>query len=179
MKNPVLATLLILVLASCQSSTSNTDNAVKDTIVIKQTDTVVIKQEPVESESPNTEEDEPSNHPSIREGKHSLTIQWISWEQPGIANIKKLDDGWYRISGEQSNPKNKDYVYIVGKIKPVTDKELHFEGLIEYYIESLSPKPCIKKGVQTFLSTKGRKYWRLQNMQHCEGVSTDYVDIYF
>jgi hypothetical protein len=31
-----------------------------------------------------------------------------------------------------------------------------------------------------FKSTKGRKYWRMQDMENCEGSGVvDYVDIYF
>jgi hypothetical protein len=46
--------------------------------------------------------------------------------------------------------------------------------------EQQIPAQILKEGDKIFLSTKGRKYWRLQNMLNCEGNRvTDYIDIYF
>ena len=56
---------------------------------------------------------------------------------------------------------------------------MQFTGRIESSVSYIqNGLPCIKEGNYTFKSTQGRKYWRLQEMDGCEGV-TDYVDIYF
>ena len=112
------------------------------------------------------------------EGKHELTLQWISWEKPGSVIIEASDDGLYTIKGSQTN--NEIYLKIDGKIKPLTDRELEFDGKIEHNAHSISDgKPCVRTGKQLFKATGTRKYWRLQNMLSCDGATTDYVDIYF
>ena len=108
-------------------------------------------------------------------GKHALTLQWISWDRPGSVMITKGNGEWYKISGKQQE--RGQYLRINGKIRVVTAKQLEFDGVIE----TLAPDSiyCKREGLQTFLSTKNRKYWRLQNMLNCDGIITDYVDIYF
>jgi hypothetical protein len=155
----------------------------------------------IESDSTITSVDQPMNNPldtmkidtvplketidtsikGLLVGTHPLTLQWISWDKPGYVHIKPATGDWYPIEGEQKSATGNNYVRIEGKIKPVSEKELLFEGRIETLVESINGgKPCLKKGEQIFLSTKGRKYWRMQNMLNCEGNRvTDYVDIYF
>lgn len=111
-------------------------------------------------------------------GKHALTLQWISWDEPGNVTIVPAENGWYTISGKQA--RNEDYVKITGRIKPVNEKELEFEGEIETRVESINNgEPCLKTGKRIFKATGTRQYWRLQDMNNCEGPTIDYVDIYF
>ena len=118
---------------------------------------------------------------TIREGMHNLSLQWISWEKLGEVEIKHLEGNIYSVVGEQRNPNNSDYLKIKGTLEPISEKELIFDGIVEHQITHLNQgQPCIKEGKQTFKSTKNRKYWRMQNMQNCEGGAvTDYIDIYF
>ena len=37
---------------------------------------------------------------------------------------------------------------------------------------------CLRDGTYEFRITGRRRYWRLQQMEQCDGL-TDYVDIYF
>lgn len=111
-------------------------------------------------------------------GKHLLTLHWISWEKPGSATITSTNDGWYSIRGRQNGAKG-IYLNIEGKIKPINDRELEFDGKIEHNVHTNLEKPCIKTGKQVFKATGTRKYWRLQNMLSCDSTTTDYVDIYF
>lgn len=117
----------------------------------------------------------------IREGTHNLSIQWISWEELGEAEVKYLGNNIYSILGEQRNEAAGDYLKLEGTLEPVSETELIFNGTVEHQISHLNQgRPCIKKGRQTFKSTKNRKYWRMQDMQNCEGGRvTDYIDIYF
>ena len=112
-------------------------------------------------------------------GKHALTLQWISWEEPGSVTIIPAANGWYTITGRQA--KSEDYLRITGRIKPVNDRELEFEGEIETRVSHLNNgEPCLKTGKKMFKATGTRQYWRLQDMSNCESSSTlDYVDIYF
>ena len=108
-------------------------------------------------------------------GKHGLTLQWISWEKPGTIHFTKVSNNTYTVSGSQKN--GKDYLRVEGEIVQISDKKLQFEGTVESFIQSNGGK-CLRTGPQTFLVTQNRKYWRMQNMVECFGL-TDYVDIYF
>lgn len=113
-------------------------------------------------------------------GKHALTLQWISWNKPGSVTITAIDDKWYSIQGSQEDGKG-NYLKINGKIRPLNNRELEFEGQIETRIASINKgQECIRSGKKLFKATGTRKYWRLQDMINCEGgMSTDYIDIYF
>jgi len=124
-------------------------------------------------------EEAPATEKGSFSGKHALTLQWISWDEPGSVTIIPAENGWYTITGRQA--KNEDYLKITGRIKPVSERELEFEGEIESRISHLNNgEPCLKTGKKTFKATGDRQYWRLQDMSNCENASTlDYVDIYF
>jgi serine/threonine protein kinase len=117
-------------------------------------------------------------------GRHKLSLQWISWEYFGFVDFVKTGENLYEISGYQDGKKSNGecdncYLKINGSIKKITDKQLVFSGRIESSVPYIQNGiPCIKEGTFTFKSTQGRKYWRLQEMNGCDGV-TDYVDIYF
>lgn len=114
-------------------------------------------------------------------GRHGLTLQWISFSQPGRVDFKKTGKDTYDIEGRQSGRKGCDscHVYIKGKMVRVDAKTLKFTGRIETLVDyNNNGEPCVTEGEAIFLSTGTRKYWRLQHMQRC-GDATDYVDIYF
>jgi hypothetical protein len=123
-------------------------------------------------------EDKPVNNKGGFAGKHSLTLQWIGWDKPGSVSIVPAENGWYTISGKQAN--NENYLKINGRIKPLTENELEFEGEIESRVLSLNNgEPCLKTGKRSFKATGDRQYWRLQDMNNCDGATVDYIDIYF
>lgn len=119
----------------------------------------------------------PSPEPPLKDlsGKHSLTLHYISWDKPGIINFKKTGNNTYDVAGKQQI--KDEYVTVNGKITQISPLELKFEGTIVTNTE-LDGK-CVRKGTKTFLSTKDRKYWRMQEMENCKGPSVDYIDIYF
>lgn len=112
-------------------------------------------------------------------GKHLLSLQWISWDYFGAANIVN-QKGVYYLKGEQKQRKGTDYVKVDGTITEINAKDFKFDGVIEMRISHINNgEPCKREGEITFAATKNRKYWRLQEMDNpCDGV-TDYVDIYF
>lgn len=113
-------------------------------------------------------------------GKHALTLQWISWDRPGSVSITEGYNGWHSIHGSQTDNKG-NYLKIDGRIKPLNNRELEFEGKIETRVDHINAgESCIRTGKKLFKATGTRKYWRLQDMINCEGgMITDYVDIYF
>ncbi|MCU0353869.1 MAG: hypothetical protein MUD08_09065 [Cytophagales bacterium] len=116
----------------------------------------------------------------LRVGKHNLTLQWISWDVPGTAVVSQKN-GKYFIKGNQKSKTSSDSLYIEGELKVVNSRELLFTGKIVTHVASIhSGQPCVKEGEYHFKATGTRKYWRLQEMESCEGNNVvDYVDIYF
>ncbi|MBC8053886.1 MAG: hypothetical protein H7Y13_12545 [Sphingobacteriaceae bacterium] len=143
------------------------------------TDSVVI--DTPETPQPKTETTRSNSDGKLRPGKHDLTLQWISWDEPGSVNIQPAEGGWYSIEGSQKNRRNKDFISIKGLIKQISATDLEFKGEIISVVETVNGgKPCVRTGNKIFKTTKNRKYWRLQDMINCEGgMLTDYVDIYF
>lgn len=148
------------------------NDSLKSMLPVTTTDTLVV---PAAS-APSTPLPSPD---SIKAGTHPITLQWIGWDKPGQASVTPLGNGWYNISGRQINDK-KEYLNIEGKIKRVSEKELEFNGTVETLVQGNNGgKPCIKKGLQHFTATGSRKYFRMKDMQNCEGGAlVDYVDIY-
>jgi len=113
-------------------------------------------------------------------GRHRLSLQWVSWNYFGTANVTNTN-GVYRIKGEQlGRGKNTDYVRIDGVITSISPKEFKFDGKVEMRVSHINGgQPCLREGELTFAITKNRRYWRMQEMDNpCDQV-TDYVDIYF
>ena len=188
MRYPEILFLLLILSASCKPGTEETtdqrlrtenfelkrENDSLRSIITKSTRTFegdTIQKLP-EAPAKNTYRSFP--------GKHSLTLQWISWEKPGSVTITAIDDNWYSIQGSQTDGHG-NYLKINGRIRPLNDRELEFDGKIETLIESINDgQPCIRSGKNLFKATGTRKYWRLQDMINCEGgMLTDYIDIYF
>jgi hypothetical protein len=115
-----------------------------------------------------------------REGKHLFSLHWISWQKFGNVNIKKISTKKYSIKGSQKDDKG-NYVTIDGILIPVVKGKLSFIGeIVTRTSGNNNGIACVKKGTYTFLCSPDRKYWRLQEMENCEGGSlVDYVDIFF
>lgn len=113
-------------------------------------------------------------------GIHDLTLHWISWDRPGKIDISPAENGWHLVKGNQRDGKG-NFLTIEGEIKAVSPLELIFRGTILTRVDIINNgDTCARQGEQVFLSTKKRKYWRLQAMENCEGNRVvDYIDIYF
>lgn len=113
-------------------------------------------------------------------GKHTLALQWISWDYFGIIDIYE-ENGVIKAVGEQKSREHSgDYLKVNGTLNLVSELEFRFTGEIITKIYHLNNgNPCTRRGTYTFKSYSGRQYWRMLEMDNpCDGV-TDYVDIYF
>lgn len=117
-------------------------------------------------------------------GEHKIKLQWLdnsASEKHPMGKViidQDYDLGILTIEGSQI--KNGDeYVTIIGVIEPISSTEFIFTGTITTRVSYINNnEPCERIGVYTFKKTKGRKFWRMQEMMNCDGSSTDYIDIY-
>lgn len=116
-------------------------------------------------------------------GKHRLTLQWISWDHPGSAEVTE-DQGTLRLQGEQRSTEGGqakgDYLKVDGVILEVADRSFVFSGRIETRVHHIAGgKVCVREGRMTFRATGKRRYFRLKEMDSpCDAVA-DYIDLYF
>jgi len=112
-------------------------------------------------------------------GDHVFNLQWID-HPPGVAHITKKGDGELFIDAGQRNKKG-EYASVAGKILRVTAKSFELDGTIVTRADAINGgKACERNGRFTFRVTGKRKYWRLQQMNDCEGNHVvDYVDVFF
>jgi len=117
----------------------------------------------------------------LQEGVHNFTLQWIGWNSPGKVQIDKKENSIYTIKGEQRSADKTEFATITGTLQVLSARELLFEGKIQTRTnDNNNGEVCDKTGTYHFLATGDRKYWRLQEMDNCEGNNVvDYVDIYF
>ena len=112
-------------------------------------------------------------------GRHKLSLQWISWDYFGTANVVN-DEGVYRLKGEQKGRGNSDLLTVEGVITSIDAKEFEFDGKIVTQISHINGgETCVREGTFTFRITGKRKYWRMQQIDNPCDVAADYVDIYF
>ena len=113
-------------------------------------------------------------------GKHKLSLQWISWDYFGTANVTQKGGVFYLKGEQKSRGETADYVKVNGTITMIDKTSFTFNGTILTRISHInSGKECKREGEMTFRITGKRKYWRLLEMDNpCDGV-TDYVDIFF
>lgn len=112
-------------------------------------------------------------------GRHRLSLQWISWDYFGAANVAERNGVLY-LKGNQRRRGGTDYLTIDGRINSVDAKEFSFSGKIIMQISHINGgKPCVREGDFTFKITGKRRYWRLQEMDSPCDITTDYVDIFF
>ena len=115
-------------------------------------------------------------------GKHWLTLQWISWQDFGIARVVEKDGQLYLTGVQRGRPgkgKN-DYLKVKGLIERVDARRFVFRGVIVTRVYHINKgRPCVRRGRMVFAVTKRRKFWRLMQMKNPCDVATDYVDIFF
>jgi len=112
-------------------------------------------------------------------GRHRISLQWISWNYFGTANVTQKGGVLY-LKGEQKQRGGTDFVRVNGTITEINARDFKFDGTIITQVSHINGgKPCKRESEMTFKITGSRKYWRLMEMDNpCEGV-TDYVDIFF
>lgn len=108
-----------------------------------------------------------------------ITLQWISFESPARGHVVVRENGGlYTLAGSQASQTGRGLLMIEGNILSVDSDRFTFQGRIAISNTPDADRQCIRNGTYEFRVTQNRRYWRLQQMVECDGL-TDYVDIYF
>jgi hypothetical protein len=106
-----------------------------------------------------------------------LTLQWISWDYRGRVLVSERD-GLVHLSGSQAARDGAGRLQLDGDVIEIGERSFTLRGRIAITDTPDPGRNCLRDGTYEFRITGRRRYWRLQQMEQCDGL-TDYVDIYF
>jgi hypothetical protein len=106
-----------------------------------------------------------------------ITLQWISWDYRGRLAVGDRG-GRVHLSGGQRQRGGDGRLELDGDVLSMTADRFVFRGRIVITDAPDPGRECTRLGTFEFRITGRRRYWRLQQMEQCDGL-TDYVDIYF
>ena len=108
-----------------------------------------------------------------------ITLQWISFHQGGRGHVTVTErDGLVHLRGAQTRNDSAGRVDLDGDVLAIGPRSFTFRGRISIENAPDADRECIRDGTYEFRATGTRRYWRLQNIEACDGLA-DYVDIYF
>ena len=106
-----------------------------------------------------------------------ITLQWISFESPARGHVYVTErGGLVHLRGSQAA--NGGNLTLEGDVLSIDATSFTFRGRISIVDTPDRGRNCLRDGTYEFRVTQRRRYWRLQQMEACDGL-TDYVDIYF
>lgn len=106
-----------------------------------------------------------------------VTLQWLSFESPRRGQLRVSERGGIvRLTGGQRVGRGR--LTIDGEVVEIGPRSFTFRGSIQIDDAPDAGRNCRREGEYEFRATGTRRYWRLQQMEVCDGL-TDYVDIYF
>lgn len=106
-----------------------------------------------------------------------LSLQWISWDYRGSVRVSERD-GLVHLAGSQAARDGPGRLELDGDVTEIGARSFTFRGRIAIADTPDPGRDCLRDGTYEFRITGRRRYWRLQQMEQCDGL-TDYVDIYF
>ncbi|WP_051003662.1 hypothetical protein [Sphingobium sp. SYK-6] len=110
-------------------------------------------------------------------GNSGITLQWIGWGRRGDLAADYATD-LLHLRGGQSASDGPGKLVLDGVVTRIDRDSFTFEGRIDIIDTPDIGRVCRREGQMSFRVTQNRRYWRLQEMEACDGL-TDYVDIYF
>ena len=113
------------------------------------------------------------------QGNSGMTLQWIGFDTPVRGRvIVRTEGGTVHLSGAQQAAQGAGRVTIEGDVRTIDARSFTFHGRIAITDTPDAGRRCLRDGTFVFRATGQRRYWRLQQMEACDGL-TDYVDIFF
>ena len=110
-------------------------------------------------------------------GNEGVTLQWIDWNRRGDLGVT-MPGGTLFLKGGQHAASGPGTLTLDGRVTEIDKAQFRFHGRIVIRDTPDAGRTCVRDGDFTFAITQKRHYWRLQEMEMCDGL-TDYVDIYF
>ncbi len=108
-----------------------------------------------------------------------ITLQWISFETAQRGHVvAQMNGGLLHLNGSQSARGGAGRVTLDGDVIRINPRSFFFRGRIVITDAPDRGRNCVREGTYEFRATGTRRYWRLQNIEACDGLA-DYVDIYF
>lgn len=108
-----------------------------------------------------------------------ITLQWISFHQGGRGHVTVTErNGLVHLRGAQTQNDSAGRVDIDGDVLAIGPRSFTFRGRISIENAPDPDRECLRDGTYEFRATGTRRYWRLQNIEACDGLA-DYVDIYY
>jgi hypothetical protein len=108
-----------------------------------------------------------------------ITLQWISFESPRRGHVRVTErNGMVHLNGRQVSANGNERVELDGDVLRIGRDRFTLAGNITITNTPDQGRVCVREGEFEFRVTQNRRYWRLQQMTVCDGL-TDYVDIYF
>jgi len=111
-------------------------------------------------------------------GSAGITLQWIGWDRRGTLTADYSGKLLRLRGGQSAAPPMRGTLTIDGVVTEIRATSFTFVGRIDISDTPDAGRSCHRDGEMRFAITQNRKYWRLQQMEACDGL-TDYVDIYF
>lgn len=107
-----------------------------------------------------------------------MTLQWIGFETNQRGHVRvRTHNGVVTLTGSHRLPGTPEAVTMEGYVASIDARSFKFVGRIVIHDTPDIGRECVRDGTWTFKITGKRRYWRLQEMEMCDGL-TDYVDIY-
>lgn len=108
-----------------------------------------------------------------------ITLQWISFETPRRGHVRVTErGGMVHLNGRQVSANGNARVELDGDVLRIGRDRFTLAGTITITNAPDQGRVCVREGEVEFRVTQNRRYWRLQQMTVCDGL-TDYVDIYY
>lgn len=106
-----------------------------------------------------------------------ITLQWISFESAARGHLTVSERG-RRVHLRGAQRMGGGELTLDGDVVEIGARSFTFQGEISIAGTPDATRNCLRDGTYEFRVTGKRRYWRLQQMEVCDGL-TDYVDIYF
>lgn len=108
-----------------------------------------------------------------------ITLQWIGFQSPARGHvILSRRGGFLHLTGAHAERQGPGRLTLDGDVLRIEARSFTFRGRITIADTPDRGRNCVRDGTYEFRVTQRRRYWRLQDIEACDGLA-DYVDIYF
>ena len=107
-----------------------------------------------------------------------MTLQWLSWDYRGPVRATMRGRTLWLEGRQLARGGGSGAVTLSGWVREVGARHFILMGTVTITDTPDVGRNCVRNGEMRFQVTQNRRYWRMQRMSECDGL-TDYVDVYF